>query len=1147
MSSDEHGSSPRITATFPSQPVDMPFNNASTHTSPIPLENARSSKPSSPEEVTTPDSTTSDVPLGEGDTAEEVSELRWTPKNQSRKSSGTSETDMMGPLRGLGRGKNCKDKVGWGNLPTNIMNTILSYVMDDVNPELRLIRTWSDHPSYEIVLAVKQRLRLCELRHICIGWKDAVDSHSFWAAYAALLDRTGQYAAIMYPLYSYRNTSSSPVSGFHHARAATVLVCLACRLNHPQLPTSFPAVRKRLTLTSYLGRAPTCEHHNKRYCLGCMRDNIGGLSADDLYVDDNMRNIYPAKPHDIDADGNERPYGSMSCRDCREIALISEIRRLLKECARGGYQLRGNLAPWRAKPLVLDYLDYNVGTVPWVAYQAVEEQWLMDHTRWSELLPTAIRLQRHEKTLKARFLLDQTQEKSREKIMRLAMLAELKGEELDESELDNDAMEMERMYIGWWKDLTRTEEGHDTEEDDEDLDEDDGDETFLGNKYRNKLRWGCINDFLVERIRAAFWVLPSDEVHKLAVEEQAGGRVLPSAIHTNFEHLAEHCIHPFGKRIDIEYIWYPEDDEVSGLINIPPWHSRRRSSKDTFLPPSKLLRELDDKFSQKLMSLTSGPMKEIVGMLKERFGDDDQAESFCAEVRMEGLLGMLAHERNWLPIEMKGRDVGKLEEERQAWEERLKNRTTQLIVEADRSPRVEMVYEDIGEIDYGIKEEALTPSEPGDEIPHREFPVLGKRKSPPPDETEEHDERTSGKRSKSSSDAEDEPEVPVTLLRNTSTHTPSRIAQDDDPDSAGLGKRKLPPSPESHHIDRSKRQITPPPPPQFDADPKSKVRERLMLDKHTAESGPPSSAPASPSPILLKIPTVNIQLGTQQSTQDREGVRVHGAAEGRNDIDGHSPTATIDGSHRSSTSAGTCEVMPITPEMEEWVESGGIVRLGGEEQSHLVMTPKLNCHDELVLIDDGVRGHTPGFAPAAERDHQGEHTSSAVFSTSVEADADEASEQSSPRSSISSPPHHPDLVDLDEGRISGEEESGSEFDDDDDDDEIRNEMIGRIRAEYDKMIEAQKKKLELLETKVPWIPQPFVHHSTSSRMTMARNDPSINLGPGANGILMSGWYEARAELRECRCKICERARRRAWDSMMAIRRAVGEGWMGLMG
>lgn len=55
--------------------------------------------------------------------------------------------------------------------------------------------------------------------------------------------------------------------------------------------------------------------------------------------------------------------------------------------------MRGERSLWLYNEKVKDYIDFNVGTAFEMGYAAVEEQWLIDHTRWVELSETALQLQ----------------------------------------------------------------------------------------------------------------------------------------------------------------------------------------------------------------------------------------------------------------------------------------------------------------------------------------------------------------------------------------------------------------------------------------------------------------------------------------------------------------------------------------------------------------------------------------------------------------------------------------------------------------------------------------------------------------------------------------------------------------------------------
>ncbi|KAK8864143.1 hypothetical protein IAR55_001389 [Kwoniella newhampshirensis] len=1050
---------------------------------------------------------------------------------------------MLDAVGGFGRGKMCNDKAGWGSLPLNVLHSIISHATEGVHVEQRLHDRWpatSRSQSFELIQAWKKRMRLCDLRRVCTGWRDAVDSHAFWPDFAVLFNPSHHQSAILDEFRASRvmpsTTTASPL--FYRARADTIHVCLICRINHPDRLRTYPADRKCLSLTHKFGRAPICERHHDKFCSSCMMEAFD-IRATLLIANSNM--ICPANWRDIDEYGNERPYGALVCRGCRRSALDMEILRILKQCARGG-PLRGLTSSWVDIGAVGDYLDFNVSIAAEVAYAAVEEQWLIDHTRWNELKVTAHDLQDYERLLKTHFLSDQTTESRAGRRMRLAWQAELRGEDLDAQEIEKDALEMERMYRGWWKDMTKNEV--DVMDEDGDDFEDDGEEDTLGMKYRNKLRSGCINDFIDFRVRSAFWVMPSDEVHKLAVEEQIGGRIRPSVIHTNLDDLARHCIHPFQKRLKLEY-----DNLIDGIRDVG-WISLQTDStnphRDPFLPPERLLRELDDRFSTKLRSRTGAAMNEIVRILKDRFrGDDDRTESHCAEMRTEDLLRMLGEEKLWLPRGME--DLDQLEMDKRLWEEKWSGKGRQNL---RRSPRVEMEMEDTGPVDYGIKEEALTPSVSGDDDAWiKASPTLGKRKSPPDDEGDFRD-ASSEKRSRSSSDSEDEQsETKTTRIITPHKQTHDGTDLDGDGDSSGLRKRKLPPWPESHHIDRSQRQITPPPPPKFVVEdataPSSHPRPTPAVTRVMLDMDPASSAPASPSPIMGKRPAggVSVALEVDMGTKEDQEQRL--------DDEAISPVALTDGTLSSSGSAGTLEMMPITPEMEEWSDSVSVVHVPARDSKGDVKLSAMVAHTPGTHSLEQ-NAQVPGQGPVAEKntlfvsldadlDQQVRHASSAstpaADSTSVEDDIssdksviDTATKSSKPPPEI---PADPDFVEVD-----------ADFDDEDEessDEERETEtMMERIRAEFNKRIIARQFQLQALEPSVPWIPQPFIHPHQTVPI------PVINLGPGATGTLMSGWYEARSELRECRCRICERARIRAWNNMAAISRAVGEGW-GILG
>lgn len=129
--------------------------------------------------------------------------------------------------------------------------------------------------------------------------------------------------------------------------------------------------------------------------------------------------------------------------------------------------MRGERSLWLYNEKVKDYIDFNVGTAFEMGYAAVEEQWLIDHTRWVELSETALQLQNHEKALKLQFLRTAAEETPAQKRMRLAREAELRGEDQVGKETEEEAMEMEMLYRSWWKELEDDDLSSDDEEEDE--------------------------------------------------------------------------------------------------------------------------------------------------------------------------------------------------------------------------------------------------------------------------------------------------------------------------------------------------------------------------------------------------------------------------------------------------------------------------------------------------------------------------------------------------------------------------------------------------------------------------------------------------------------------------------------------------------
>ncbi|KIR96945.1 hypothetical protein L804_05603 [Cryptococcus deuterogattii 2001/935-1] len=519
-----------------------------------------------------------------------------------------------------------KDKAGWGDLPVEILHRILSYAQDAVPLDFTL-QTYYGHNqrTREIALALVRRIWFCRMRMVCTGWRNAVDSHPFWPEFTLLLDPSRHHSSAISGIHSARLAPSTPSfpTLFHRARSSTLSSCLACRLNRPSRLGYYPAVGKRLTFTSKFALAPTCEKHANNFCSGCMRESepqagrapspglhhLTGIEA--LVESGETRSpSEPADPPlmlsqcnhgDVDENGVERFPRSLVCPDCRKAAIWNEIRLILHECARGG-RMRGERSLWLYNEKVKDYINFNVGTAFEMGYAAVEEQWLIDHTRWVELSETALQLQNHEKALKLQFLRTAAEETAAQKRVRLAREAELRGED----------------------------------------------------QFRGKLKAGCINDFISDRIRYAFWVSPSDEVSKIVTDDRDRRTDRSSIIHTMFPDIAMNSAHPFSKYIEFSFEPAQACAEAAGLISLVPNDPSSSPVSDgrfdPFLPPDRLLRALDKTFAEMLSARTCTAMENIVRNVREYCDDDDdKAEEVCENMRVEDILERLAAWQMWVP------------------------------------------------------------------------------------------------------------------------------------------------------------------------------------------------------------------------------------------------------------------------------------------------------------------------------------------------------------------------------------------------------------------------------------------------------------------------------------------------------------------
>lgn len=182
--------------------------------------------------------------------------------------------------------------------------------------------------------------------------------------------------------------------------------------------------------------------------------------------------LWLATQRDTDEFGRFRIHGQV-CTACRDGGIEFQVKKLLQECARGGLA-RYNEASWATNLAWEEYRDSGRGTAAQAAYAAVEEQWLVQEGRFSELVQSARILQARMKWLKMKYHLTGKGETLWEKHHRVSLTAEIRGVS-DLDEIGNDDAIMASYYRLWAREPVLDREFYDFDpraEDDQPLEDD---------------------------------------------------------------------------------------------------------------------------------------------------------------------------------------------------------------------------------------------------------------------------------------------------------------------------------------------------------------------------------------------------------------------------------------------------------------------------------------------------------------------------------------------------------------------------------------------------------------------------------------------------------------------------------------------------
>lgn len=429
-----------------------------------------------------------------------------------------------------------------------------------------------------------------------------VDSHPFWQ----------QYLLILRPDVKDEPARQSQ-SLFDLAHKATHGVCLPCMIiTNRRLVTSADGT----TMTSMLGKLPTCRHHLEKFCTHCLRINP--------IPPNSHLGLKPSENGDQDEHGRPRPRGRwVVCYHCREVAMAVAVRRELVECARGGPVL-GITAPFHMTQSYREYTLAGRGRVDSMAKRAVDEMCLMQQTRWVEIEACMTDLQRHLIKLRCIFY-DTRQPRPSPHDLDLwnqycnriwAMGA-------------GDPPDLGYMYRLWANDIeTREYTEHDWREDYERSRS--MEPPRLWPFLREKLVHQCIDYWINDRVQNGYWIMPSDEV------EQAMS--LPETIHTRFT--AQDVRHPHS-----DAPLAISDHRFTGRFHFgsPAIHSQY------YLPSSRLLAAMDEKFTSQLGECIRQPLYDIVECHRMQSRENlDAAETQCAGMNMERILEFLGLHEAWI-------------------------------------------------------------------------------------------------------------------------------------------------------------------------------------------------------------------------------------------------------------------------------------------------------------------------------------------------------------------------------------------------------------------------------------------------------------------------------------------------------------------
>lgn len=438
----------------------------------------------------------------------------------------------------------------------------------------------------------------------------AVDTHPFWA----------ELVGTFRPDYE---AAQGGTVRFNLALASTKDVCIPCMYYTPPEPH---AAYTRMP-TAKLGRFPVCRLHYGMLCSHCLRTSMPNDMGSDTLV------LRRPVMGDVDEAGNHRNHDGLTCSHCREKAFNATLGRDLLACSRGG-PLLGLNNRWNHSTAYKEHVYFGIGRSDMMARQAIEDWFLMQHTRISSFAEDISQLQHMLRRYKTIFYERRMLSVPPVEVAHLRRLVWTLFED------DDPAFEIGRLYRRWTHEMeTGMYDEADYRLDVERL------RSIFGNSslwpfIRDKLVLRIINLWISDRFLSGYWVMPSDEIEQMLDST--------ATIHTPLHVIAHQAIRP----TDHKYLPTEQWRSGNGLFR---YNMMLGHMGDYYLPPDRLLQILNMRFSEVMTTRLEIAFAEIIPLYSRGpYKDYERVEAHLAANKTKEILLQLEQPFAWRETEDAG-------------------------------------------------------------------------------------------------------------------------------------------------------------------------------------------------------------------------------------------------------------------------------------------------------------------------------------------------------------------------------------------------------------------------------------------------------------------------------------------------------------